>query len=72
MDKMNLPDWAIRSIKTFVQTFFGVLIPAVCAVLSNGFPENWSVLWVTLSPVIAAGLSAAIAAVWNIILERLN
>ena len=68
----NLPDWAIRALKTFVQTFFGVLIPALCAVLNNGFPENWSVLWVALSPVVAAALSAAISAVWNIILERLK
>ena len=68
----NLPDWAVRALKTFVQTFFGVLIPALCAVLNNGFPENWSVLWVALSPVVAAALSAAISAVWNILLELLK
>lgn len=68
----NIPDWAVRALKTFVQTFFGVLIPAVCAILNNGFPDNWSVLLVTLSPVVAAGLSAAISAVWNILLERLK
>mgnify|MGYP006874781379 CR=1 FL=1 len=68
----NLPDWAVRALKTFVQTFFGVLIPALCAVLNNGFPENWSVLWVALSPVVAAALSAAISAVWNILIERLK
>ena len=70
--KWNLPDWAVRALKTFVQAFFGVLIPALVAVLNNGFPENWSVLWVSLSPVIAGGLAAAISAVWNIILEQLN
>lgn len=68
----KLPDWAVRALKTFVQTFFGVLIPALCAVLNNGFPENWGVLWVALSPVVAAALSAAISAVWNILLERLK
>ena len=68
----NIPDWAVRALKTFVQTFFGVLIPAVCAILNNGFPDNWSVLWVALSPVVAAALSAAISAVWNIMLERLK
>lgn len=68
----NIPDWAVRALKTFVQTFFGVLIPALCTVLNNGFPENWSVLWVALSPVVAAALSAAISAVWNILLERLK
>ena len=68
----KLPDWAVRALKTFVQAFFGTLIPALTAILSNGFPENWSKLWVALSPVVAAGLAAAISAVWNIILERLN
>ena len=65
----SFPDWAIRAIKTFVQTFFGVLIPAVCAMLSNGWPESVSAAWVILSPTVAAALSAAIAAVWNIALE---
>lgn len=68
----KLPDWAVRALKTFVQAFFGVLIPALCAILSNGFPDNWSKLWVALSPVVAAALSGAISAVWNIILEKLQ
>ncbi len=68
----KLPDWAVRAIKTFIQAFFGTLIPALTAILANGFPENWSKLWVSLSPVIAAGLAAAISAVWNIILEKLK
>lgn len=72
MRKLNLPDWAIRALKTFVQAFFGVLIPALVALLSNGFPESLSAAWVVLSPVIAAALAAAISAVWNVILERLE
>lgn len=72
MRKLNLPDWAERALKTFVQTFFGVLIPAVVALLSNGFPESLSAAWVILSPVVSAALAAAIAAVWNVILERLD
>lgn len=67
-----MQDWMIRSIKTFVQTFGGVVIPEVCAILAHGFPENWSVLWAVLAPVIASALSAAICAVWNIILERME
>lgn len=61
-------DWMIRAVKTFVQAFFGVLIPVVCAVLAEGFPESW----VILAPSVSAALSAAIAAVWNLILERLS
>ena len=63
-------DWLIRALKTFVQAFFGVYIPAVCALLSGGWPESVSAAWAVLAPAAAAGLSAAIAAVWNIVLER--
>ena len=67
-----MKDWMIRSLKTFVQAFFGVLIPELCVILNQGFPESWSVLWALLAPVIAAALSAAICAAWNIILEQLQ
>ena len=67
-----MKDWMIRAIKTFIQAFFGTLIPAVCTMLSNGWPESWDKMWVVLAPTIAAGLAAAIAAVWNIILEALD
>jgi len=53
-------DWMIRALKTFVQAFFGVYIPAVCALLSGGWPESLSAAWVLLTPAAAAGLSAAI------------
>lgn len=69
---MTMPDWLIRTIKTFVQSFFGVLIPEVCVMLNNGFPVDLPTAWKILAPVIAAALSAAICAAWNIINERLN
>lgn len=65
-----MKDWLIRALKTFVQAFFGVLIPAFCTLLSGGWPESWGAAWVFLSPAVAAALSAAISAVWNLILER--
>lgn len=68
----KMADWLVRAIKTFIQAFFGVLIPAVVAMLNNGWPESWSAVWVILAPTIAAALAAAIAAVWNIILEHLQ
>ena len=67
-----MKDWMIRALKTFVQTFGGVFIPELCILLSGGFPENLSAVWIALSPVVAGALSAAIAAVWNIILEKLK
>lgn len=67
-----MPDWLIRTVKTFVQSFFGVLIPEVCILLNNGFPPSVDEAWKVLAPVVAAGLSAAICAAWNIIQEKLN
>ncbi len=65
-----MKDWLIRALKTFVQAFFGVYIPALCALLSGGWPESVSAAWAGLAPAAAAGLSAAIPPVWNIVLER--
>ena len=67
-----MADWLIRAIKTFVQAFFGVLIPEVCIVLNGGFPESIDTAWVVLSPFVASALAAAISATWNIINEKLN
>jgi hypothetical protein len=67
-----MKDWMIRALKTFVQAFFGVLIPEVVAVLQHGWPESWNALWAYLAPVVAAALAGGIAAVWNIILEHLK
>ena len=67
-----MKDWIIRSLKTFVQSFLGVLIPAVCTMLSGGFPESVHAAWVILAPTVAAALSTAICAVWNIALEKLR
>lgn len=69
---MKLKDWQIRAIKTFIQAFGGVLVPEVVMILNSGMPENWSVLWTVLAPVICAALAAGISAAWNVILERLR
>lgn len=67
-----MKDWMVRAIKTFVQTFFGVLIPEVGILLNGGFPESIEAAWLVLSPVVAAALSAAICAVWNVVSEKLK
>ena len=67
-----MKDWLERAMKTFVQTFFGVLIPEVCIILNGGFPESIETVWVVLSPVVAAALSAGISAAWNIINAKLK
>ncbi len=67
-----MKDWMVRAIKTFVQAFFGILIPEICVILNGGFPESWSKLWAVLAPTVSAALAAAICAVWNIILEAMK
>lgn len=67
-----MPDWLKRTIKTFVQSFFGVLIPELCIILNGGFPASVSEAWKVLAPIVAAALSAAICAAWNIINEALK
>ena len=67
-----MKDWTIRALKTFVQAFFGTLIPIATAMLADGFPANWSTAWVVLGPAVSAALAAAISAVWNIVLEKMK
>lgn len=67
-----MADWLIRALKTFVQAFFGVLIPELCVILNGGFPESIETAWVILGPIVAAALSAGISAAWNIISEKLK
>lgn len=67
-----MKDWQIRTIKTFIQSFFGTLIPVVTLLLKDGFPADWPKAWSVLGPGIAAAFSAAICAVWNIINEQLG
>lgn len=67
-----MKDWQIRALKTFVQAFLGVLIPALVALLNDGFPASLSAVWVVAGPALAASLAAGISATWNIILEKLK
>lgn len=73
----NMPDWMIRTIKTFIQAFGGTFIPSICIVLNQistgGLPNNFGTWLATvLIPIICAALAAGIAAAWNIILEHLK
>lgn len=67
---IKLKDWQIRAIKTFIQSFFGIVIPEFCLVLNSNLPfDTWGA---TLIPFICSGLAAGICAVWNIIKEDLE
>lgn len=68
--KKAMPDWLVRTIKTFVQVFVGTLIPAVVISLATP-PATWSEVlpWLgsifTPQLIIGDCLSAAICAAWN-------
>ena len=57
-----------RAVKTFIQAFFGVLVPEICIVLSGAeLPaslEGWKMVVV---PLICSALAAGISAAWNTI-----
>lgn len=70
-----MKDWQIRALKTFVQVFLGTLIPAVT--ISMGTPPTtwaevlpWFGAIFTPQLIIGDCMSAAICALWNIILEH--
>ena len=68
-----MKDWQIRAVKTFVQSFGGIMIPAVVGLLSDAtILTNWTVAKATLIAALCSALAAGISAVWNIILERLK
>lgn len=63
------PDWLIRALKTFVQAFLGVMIPAIIGILNGGLPVDWGAVKITIASALMAALAAGISAVWNIVLE---
>ena len=63
------PDWLIRALKTFVQAFAGVMIPAIIGILNGGLPVDWGAVKITIVSALMAALAAGISAVWNIALE---
>lgn len=62
--KIKIPDVGMRALKTFIQAFFGVLIPQIVMMLNNYMDFDWS-KWTTYLPIITAALAAGISAAWN-------
>ena len=62
---MKIKDVGMRALKTFVQAFFGVLIPEVCVILSKITEYDWSQWYVWMLPIVCGALSAGISADWN-------
>lgn len=55
-----------RALKTFIQAFFGVLIPEIVALLQTGIEPGQT--WVAIViPVVCGALASGISAGWNVI-----
>lgn len=65
-----MKDWLVRSLKTFVQAFFGVLIPEAVAIFSNILNYDFSAWKTWLIPIICAAIAAGLSAAWNGYLEH--
>ena len=68
---MKINDIWSRALKTFIQAFFGVLIPQVVAMLNDYMSFDWS-NWTTYLPLITAALAAGISAGWNALINASN
>ena len=70
--KKKLKDWQERALKTFVQAFCGVLVPAIIGVLANAKTPSDIVVWckTVAFSVICSALAAGISAIWNIVKEH--
>lgn len=66
MKRKYIDDIWARAIKTFLQAFFGILIPEAVSLLQTGLPEQGK-LWYILFPVLCSSLAAGISAAWNYI-----
>ena len=66
---MKINDLWERAGKTFVQAFFGVLIPQVVLILTNVLEYDWG-NWLTWGlPIITGALAAGISAGWNALIN---
>lgn len=63
----SLPDWASRALKTFIETFFGVLIPEAVAILNDVLSYDWTSWKTWVLPIVAGAIASAISAAWNAI-----
>lgn len=59
-----------RAVKTFVQAFFGVLVPEVCVMLGGELPSSLEGWRIVVMPLICSALAAGISAAWNTIIRR--
>ena len=67
-----MKDWVIRALKTFVQSTVAYLVANITLIANHVVEWNFADWKGWLLPIITGAVSAGIAAVWNIILEKMN
>lgn len=67
-----MKDWLVRALKTFVQAFFGVLVPEIVVILNGTLPTDITAWQAAIVPLLTSALAAGISAAWNIILEHMK
>ena len=67
-----MKDVLIRAVKTFVQAFFGILVPEITMLLQGTLPADWEGWKIALIPLLCSALAAGISAVWNVVLLYLK
>lgn len=66
MKRKRIDDIWQRALKTFIQAFFGVLIPEFVTILQAGLQPGQT-LGAILLPIVCGALASGISAGWNII-----
>lgn len=71
-DTKRVPDFLVRAAKTFIQAFIPVIVANITMIMTH--VVNWDFAdwkgW--LMPIIISAVAAGIAAIWNLILEKIN
>lgn len=71
-DTKRVPDFLVRAAKTFIQAFIPVIVANTAMIMTH--VVNWDFAdwkgW--LMPIIISAVAAGIAAIWNLILEKIN
>lgn len=67
-----MKDWVIRALKTFVQATAAYIVTNTALILKHVVEWDFTDWKGWALPLIAGAISAGIAAVWNLILEKIN
>ena len=67
-----MKDWMIRALKTFVQAFFGILVPELVLILNGSLPKDFEGMKAMMIPMLCSALAAGISALWNFVSEKMK